>query len=114
MIAPVLADWATSLDIAELPASATDAALAATLDTVGNLVCGAEWSHAPVEHDGPPSELAGTLASCARYCETDDVFLGAGGHPGAVVIGAILALARSERRDGAGFLRAIIAGYEVM
>ena len=51
--------------------------------------------------------------AAAHVLEFDDIFRDAIYHPGAPVISAALAMAQSEGADGARFLGAVVAGYEI-
>jgi len=51
--------------------------------------------------------------AAAHTLEVDDIYRDALTHPGAPVIAAALAAAQARRVDGAGFLRGVVAGYEV-
>lgn len=51
--------------------------------------------------------------TAAHAMEFDDIFRDAIYHPGAPTIAAALAMAQHEGADGAAFLRAVVAGYEI-
>ncbi|MGH8709376.1 MAG: MmgE/PrpD family protein, partial [Burkholderiales bacterium] len=51
--------------------------------------------------------------TAAHAAEVDDIFRDGIYHPGAPTIAAALALAQAHGLDGASFLRAVIAGYEI-
>lgn len=113
MIAPTLAAWSTTLDVSELPAGDREAAREAVLDSVGNLLHGRVL--APGTGAMPTfAERGGQNAAAIRFAETDDVFLGAGAHPGAAVVGSVLALASMTDATDDEVLAAVIVGYEVM
>ncbi len=62
-----------------------------------------------------PAHLAAMANGTAGHMiELDDVHGACMGHPGVAVISAALALAEARGLDGASFLAAVIAGYEVM
>ena len=67
-----------------------------------------------------PSGTPATLRAAAiingaasHTVEFDDIFRDALYHPGAPVISAALAAAETEALGGAGFLRAVVIGYEI-
>jgi 2-methylcitrate dehydratase PrpD len=87
------------------PASALEAALAEELDRgAARLVLGR-----------PANVRAAALinGTAAHTAEVDDIFRDGIYHPGAPTIAAALALAQAGGLDGIGFLRAVIAGYEI-
>ena len=100
-------DWvAAALPGARVPpALALEAALAEELDRgAAQLVLGR-----------PATVRAAALinGTAAHTAEVDDIFRDGIYHPGAPTIAAALALAQAGSLSGLGFLRAVIAGYEV-
>lgn len=104
-----------------------------TLDTVGALISGAvqdttkttlrslratgSTGEVPVPGCSDRFELttAALLAGTAGHgLEVDDGYRSGSVHPGTVIVPAALAAAWHLRSDGPTFLRAVIAGYEVM
>jgi 2-methylcitrate dehydratase PrpD len=87
------------------PAAALEAALAEELDRgAARLVLGR-----------PATVRAAALinGTAAHTAEVDDIFRDGIYHPGAPTIAAALALAQAGGLNGIGFLRAVIAGYEI-
>lgn len=104
-----------------------------TLDTVGALISGAvqettQTTLRAIEATGASGEVpvpgqaarfdlttAALLAGTAGHgLEVDDGYRAGSVHPGTVIVPAALAAAWQTRVDGPTFLRAVIAGYEVM
>lgn len=104
-----------------------------TLDTVGALISGAvqettETTVAAHRAFGATGEVpvpgrkerydlttAALIAGTAGHgLEVDDGYRAGSVHPGTVIVPAALAAAWHTRTDGPTFLRAVIAGYEVM
>lgn len=132
-IAETFAAWASSLAIGDIPDDVAGHATAAVTDTVALMVAGARTSRvsafgqlATAEARAGGATVAGTRgktrvqdaafanAIYAHSSELDDVFVGAGGHPGAVVVPAALAVAEHLGSTGGQLLTAVVAGYEVM
>ncbi|HVV94248.1 MAG TPA: MmgE/PrpD family protein [Hyphomicrobiales bacterium] len=117
--------FAAGLGFADLPRSAIDTATQGFTDCVGVMLAGSTETAAETAARlvglaalpliGPP---AGTTAearalaygTAAHVLDYDDT--GLSGHPSAVLVPAILAVAEESRADGAAMLAAYVAGYE--
>jgi 2-methylcitrate dehydratase PrpD len=128
-----LAEWVVSLRFEDLPAAVVSAAKESIRDTLAGAVLGAhtgrvqqfgalmgagstsESATSILRGSGVPvAEAAMYNAICAHGCELDDTLLGAGGHPGSVVVPAALAVAEGADLSGADLITAVVAGYELM
>jgi 2-methylcitrate dehydratase PrpD len=131
-VAPRLAHWIANLSSSDIPPDVMERAKACILDQLGCQLIGATLPHTrPVlEHvqelgaRGEASIVRGggrTAPIYAAYVngtfghsfEYDDGHVLCG-HPGAVVIPAVLAFAERDRRSGLELLLATIAGYQSM
>lgn len=130
-VARRIAAWIAALRPDRIPDEVIARAKGAVLDQIGCQIVGGAWPHTrPVRHHveslggRPESSIVGggmTTAIYAAYAnasfghsmEFDDGHV-LSGHPGAVVIPAVLALAERDRRHGRDLLAAIVAGYQAM
>jgi 2-methylcitrate dehydratase PrpD len=128
----VLADFAINLESDALPASSLDAAKRCVLDLVGAAAAGVSslparavrrvfdrysvsgqatvWFHG-LKHPAPAVAMANSAAASAL--DLDDGHRAAGGHPGAAIIPAALAVGEETRASGRELLAAVVVGYEV-
>jgi aconitate decarboxylase len=126
-----LADWVSSLTLADIPPEVQAHAKLCLLDGLGCALYGAklEWGRigagvAAVLAPGGSATLWGHGARAGAAAaalangtalhgfELDDVHVRAMLHPGAVVLPAVLALAETETLSGATLLTSVAAGYE--
>jgi 2-methylcitrate dehydratase PrpD len=126
-----LAELCAALTWSELPAAARERAKELVLDLFGVALRGsAEPSSQPVaalvgeQPPGPASLIGAGRAAGAAWAalangtaahaiEMDDVTTESSLHPGVAVVPAALAVAEERGADGAAFLAAVVAGYEV-
>ncbi|HEY3107621.1 MAG TPA: MmgE/PrpD family protein, partial [Chloroflexota bacterium] len=126
-----LAELCARLTWADLPAAARERTKELVLDLLGVALRGsAEPSSQPVaalvreQPPGPASLIGAGRASGAAWAalangtaahaiEMDDVTTESSLHPGVAVVPAALAVAEERGVDGASFLAAVVAGYEV-
>ncbi len=128
----VLAQWVAALRLEDVPASARTAAKACILDSLGCAIAGIHVNSCAMmldllaEHAGngtvavagtarrlPVTKAGYVMAQAANALDFDDSFReGAPSHPGATIIPPALALSDLQSASGAGFLLAVIAGYE--
>lgn len=128
-IASVLGDWVAELEFADLPAEVVEESKRSILEAVGNMVFGASRPRMAAYLHGvarpasgertplgplPVATQAFVSAAYVQSSELDDIFFNAGGHPGSVIVPAVLALAGRTRLSGRQALVATVAGYEVM
>ena len=116
----------------ELPPEVIHKAKHHILDTLGAIVCGSNLKPGLlakrfVAEQGGAAEaqVAGTsvvttaiqaafaMGMMAHSDETDDSHERAGMHPGCAIVPAALAVAQREGADGARFIRAVVAGYDI-
>ena len=127
-----LARYHAALQLEQIPAAVVQAAKLHILDTLGCLLAGSR-----LEPGGRAYELAsggsnaagnvallGTTArasyldaaqamSVAAHCgEMDDIHSGSGTCLGAMIVPALFAMAQKNGGSGAGFLQAVVTGYE--
>jgi 2-methylcitrate dehydratase PrpD len=127
-----LADYVFGFDAAALPGNVRQAVRHAILDLVGASVAGfgsdaARAARAVAArqyaagaasvwffgHGLTPAGAAFANASAASALDLDDGHRGAGGHPGASIIPAAVAVAEAEGSGAERFLTAVALGYEV-
>src|SRR3989442_10592525 len=126
-----LAQLCVALTWSDLPEAARERTKELGLDLLGVALRGsAEPSSQPVaalvreQPPGPASLIGAGLASGAAWAalangtaahaiEMDDVTTESSLHPGVAVVPAALAVAEERAADGAAFLAAVVAGYEV-
>jgi aconitate decarboxylase len=127
-----LAAWAAALRIEDVPPAVLDHIKVCVLDALGCAIFGAEqeWSRiaaavaADAGSNGPamlfarPDRAAAADAAMANGTalhgyEIDDVHVASSLHPAAAILPAALALAETRGSDGADFLLALVAGYEI-
>jgi 2-methylcitrate dehydratase PrpD len=129
-LASQLADWATGLRYDDLPDPVVAAAKESIRDTLAGAVLGARGRQfgSMVAGDArtavatsigsarPTGLIAAATANAiaAHGCELDDTLLGAGGHPGAVVVPVALATAEAAAGSGRDLITAVVAGYELL
>jgi 2-methylcitrate dehydratase PrpD len=131
-IAVQLAGWIDELRYESLPEEVISQAKEAFRDAISNLVFGKHQVRTrPYETtvssvggraagaDGQrihetEASLAFTNAAYVQSSELDDCFVGAGGHPGSVVVPVVLALSERKPIDGRAAITAAVAGYEIM
>ena len=129
MLASQLGAFAAQVSAEAVPAGVRHAAKLRILDTLGAGLAGVElgnhrllepllessgsvriwgeaWTRSPRE-----AALVNSFAVHSTYLEDGSRYTG--GHPSAVVIPAVLALAQARRASGAEILAATLAGYEV-
>lgn len=132
--ARTLAEFASGLRYAQIPAAARERALQCIIDTTGAALFGARlpWSRIVAGHaqhcgGNGNSRLIGTalkvsppaaaLANgvCSHAFELDGLRKpSAGVHPGAILLPAALAVAEDQQAGGRDLLTAFVAGAEVM
>ncbi len=125
--------WVEAASIREFPASALQAAKQGLLDTLAVILAGA---HEPVAvaaaevarrlggssqsarigtgERTSPDRAALINGAAAHALDYDDTQPSVGGHPSAVLVPAILAVAEAEGSSGAAILEAYIVGVQVM
>jgi aconitate decarboxylase len=127
-----LADFATTLQYDDLPAATVAHAKLSILDTVGCAVFGAtlpwidmlrqfvlaEEGAAQATLWGSNTKVTRTQAALVNATaghafELDDIHMGGMIHPGALALGASLAVGESAEISGRELLTAVVAGYEV-
>lgn len=129
-----LADFASELTLADVPAASVDRVRDAVVDSVGCALFGRDlpWVEATrafaAELGGanggaaavwgtgmllPAANAAMVNGTATHSFELDDLHASGVIHPGAEIIPAVLALAEREGASGARALEAICAGYEV-
>jgi 2-methylcitrate dehydratase PrpD len=132
MIQERLADYVASLAESELPPEVVAAAKRVVIDWFAALLPGGVLPPAtllvealaeeldrgggrlwPSGRTAPVRTAALINGAASHTIEFDDIFREALYHPGTVVIPAALAAAEARGVGGAGFLRAVVAGYEV-
>ena len=128
----VISDFIVSTKPENIPRSAVDAAKRCVLDLLGAAAAGVNtlparavrrvfdrysvegtatvWFHG-LQHPAPAVAMANSAAASAL--DLDDGHRAAGGHPGAAIIPAAIAVAEEERASGRDLLTAIVLGYEV-
>ena len=126
------ADYAAGIATADLPGEALHAAKRCVIDWFASVLVGGLQPPAtlliraygdsigsggavlyPSGQRTDPRTAALINGAAAHTIEFDDIYRDALYHPGAPVISAALPLAQARGRDGNGFMRSIIAGYEV-
>src|ERR1700761_5214584 len=131
-VAPRLARWIAALDAKSLPPEVVDRAKACVLDQIGCQLAGATLPHTrPIlEHvqDMGAREEASIAGGGGRTTPIYDAYVNGSfghsfefddshvlcGHPGAVVIPAVLAFAERDHRPGLDLLTNVVAGYHAM
>jgi 2-methylcitrate dehydratase PrpD len=127
-----LAQWASALTLADIPAAVQAHARLCLLDGLACALYGSqlEWGRIAAEaavemapggvatlwgHQARAGAAAAALANgtALHGFEIDDVHVRAMLHPTAVVLPAVLALAETETMSGGALLTAVVAGYEV-
>jgi 2-methylcitrate dehydratase PrpD len=127
-----LAEWCTSLELAEMPEAVIAKAEDCLLDVIACAIAGRDAEAtarvagvASAQYrDGPahvwfgaerlhPTGAAFVNSTAASILDLDDGHRGPCGHPGAAVIPTALAVAQETNAGGDALLGAIIAGYEV-
>ncbi len=125
--------WVEAASIREFPAEAIQAAKQGLLDTLAVILAGAQEPVAVAAADvarrlggAPQASRIGTgertspdraaliNGAAAHALDYDDTQPSVGGHPSAVLIPAVLAVAEAEGSSGAAILEAYIAGVQVM
>jgi 2-methylcitrate dehydratase PrpD len=131
-VAPRLAHWIAELDAKTLPPEVIERSKACILDQLGCQITGSTLAHtqpvlAHVKTLGARPEASivrgggGTTPIYAAYVngtfghgfEYDDGHVLCG-HPGAVIVPAVLAFAEQQHRSGLDLIVATIAGYQAM
>ena len=126
------ADYAAGIATADLPGEALHAAKRCVIDWFASVLPGGLQPPAtllirayadsigsgsavlyPSGQRTDPRTAALINGAAVHTIEFDDIYRDALYHPGAPVISAAVALAQARGRDGNGFLRGVIAGYEV-
>ncbi|HEY8368932.1 MAG TPA: MmgE/PrpD family protein [Thermodesulfobacteriota bacterium] len=127
-----VARFALGVRFADLPAAVQAQALRCVLDLLGSAVAGsltpvariaatyARAAHGPggatiIGTDGGSTPVGAALANgfAASALDIDDGYRPVKGHPGAVVLPAVLAAAEQTRASGQEFLTALVVAYEV-
>lgn len=127
-----LAEWASSLQLRDLPPQVVDSMKLFILDNLGCIIAGATlpWSstyynvirqtrsghHATVAYFGDkmsPDDAAFLNSTFNHANETDDTHLKSPTHPGGIATPAALALGEYAAASGEKFLLAMVAAYEV-
>src|SRR6186997_1556222 len=127
-----LAAWLANLKLKDIPEPVLDYARRFILDNFGCQIAGATlpWSqayydvmkktrsgtHATVAYFGDkmsPDDAAFLNSTFNHANETDDTHLKSPTHPGGIAVPAALAMAEYAKADGAKFLEAVIAAYEI-
>ena len=127
-----LAEFASRLRLADVPAATVERVRACLLDTIGCAVFGStrpsgrlvmDWvqrqggaeqaSLWTTDFHGPAANVALAVGTMAHAFDLDD-YHNAKLHPGAPVIPAAVAVAEARGLSGERTLAAIVAGYEVM
>ena len=128
----VLAEFVLGLRAEDIPAATVETVQRCVLDLVGAAAAGAPSEAAVIARAGAerlggvgPAEIwfgggrrqaafaAYANSAAASALDLDDGHRAAGGHPGAAVIPAVLALAQEEAAGWSESLAALVAGYEV-
>ena len=131
-ITKILSDYIAASQAAHLPTEVQAHAKHHILDTFAAMISGSTLKAGPLilayvhsEKGGPEAQVAGssvlTSASLAALAngtyahadETDDSHAASGTHPGCAVVPTALAMAERMGSNGAAFLRAVVAGYDV-
>lgn len=128
-----LIETAGVLEYPDLSAETADSASAVVADVLASVAYGmrhrelTSYVHRlPRSGDGAPgarvlsspgtwstAQEAAFVHGCAAVADELDESLPGGGHPGAHVVPAALAVAQAEHRSGQQLLAAVVAGYEV-
>ena len=127
-----LADWTAGLKLKEIPDTVREHARRFILDNFGCQIAGATlpWSqtyydvirktrsgtHCTISYFGDkfsPDDAAFLNSTFNHANETDDTHLKSPTHPGGIAVPAAQALAEYAKADGARFLAAVIAAYEI-
>lgn len=127
-----LATWVANLETQDIPRDVCRQAKLFVLDNIGCMVAGAllPWSksyydtltrtrsgsHSTVAYFGDklaPDDAAFLNSAFTHSNESDGTHRKSNNHPGSVAIPAALAVGEYSRADGARFLAAFIAAYEV-
>src|SRR5918997_3696715 len=127
-----VAEFARTVRWEDLPADARSQAIRCLLDLCGAAVAGSRTkvaqsvtTYALYAHGIGPSIIIGTGAGstpvgaalangfAASALDIDDGYRPVKGHPGAVVVPAVLAAAEEAKSSGVEFLTALVVGYEV-
>lgn len=128
-IASQFGDWVADLKFGDLPESVVSEAKRSILEAVGNMVFGSQQArmegylsalHAPAGTANrrlqglTDASRAFVTAAYVQSSEMDDIFFGAGGHPGSAIIPAVLALSARKPLSGQDAITGTVAGYEIM
>jgi 2-methylcitrate dehydratase PrpD len=127
-----LATWTANLKLNQIPETVREHARRFILDNLGCQVAGATlpWSqtyydvirktrsgtHCTIAYFGDkfaPDDAAFINSTFNHANETDDTHLKSPTHPGGIAVPAAQALAEYAKSDGAKFLAAVIAAYEI-
>jgi len=128
----ILAEYAQCLQAVDIPAATVETVQRCVLDLVGAAAAGAQSEAALIARAGA-ARLGGAgradiwfgggrrqaafaayaNSSAASALDLDDGHRAAGGHPGAAVIPAVLAVAQEVQAGWSEVLAALVAGYEV-
>jgi 2-methylcitrate dehydratase PrpD len=127
-----LATWTANLRLQDIPANVREHAQRFILDNFGCQIAGATlpWSqsyydvikktrsgtHCTVAYFGDklsPDDAAFVNSTFNHANETDDTHLKSPTHPGGIAVPAALAMAEYAKANGAKFLEAVIAAYEI-
>ncbi len=127
-----LASWTANFKLPEIPQAIRDQARLFMLDNIGCLIAGAllPWSqsyykvltatrtgtHSTVAYFGDrlsPDDTAFINSAFTHSNESDGTHRRSNNHPGSVAVPAALALGEYANADGAKFLAAVIAAYEI-
>jgi 2-methylcitrate dehydratase PrpD len=127
-----LAAWTANLKLQHIPADVREHAQRFILDNFGCQIAGATlpWSqayydvikntrsgtHCTVAYFGDklsPDDAAFVNSTFNHANETDDTHLKSPTHPGGIAVPAALAMAEYAKTNGAKFLEAVIAAYEI-
>lgn len=130
MVLQRFADYAAGLKDSDLTDAAVHAAKRAVIDWFASVLRGGQEPPATLltkafsESEGiavlypsgrsTDARTAALINGAASHTiEFDDIYRDGLYHPGSPVISAVLALAQAKGLDGKGFLRSVVAGYEV-
>src|SRR5688572_23932353 len=127
-----LATWTANLRLQEIPEAIREQARLFVLDNIGCLVAGAllPWSqsyyhtlkktrsgtHCTVAYFGDklsPDDAAFINSAFTHSNESDGTHRKSNNHPGSVALPAALAIGEYAKGNGASFLTAVIAAYEI-
>ena len=127
-----LATWTAELRLQEIPKAIREQARLFVLDNIGCLIAGAllPWSqsyynalkktrsgtHCTVAYFGDklaPDDAAFINSAFTHSNESDGTHRKSNNHPGSVAVPAALAIAEYAKGNGARFLAAVIAAYEI-